>query len=205
MLIVDNDLTINSSNQWDGVCILVGGQLTSNGNNVSEGATLGGLNYPRRPTPGDVVRGRRTGQRNQELRLQLIAPVAKASSCHGPVHDDAQYLDGQSGRLPDRPGAIGTTEGAVPSSTAPFVVFSWCSAELRRGMPRRRVVMPSRRVRHPQLHHPTVATEAAVPRAPAPPSRRSFHRRATSAAHRGANSSDTAFTASKWCRTRRAS
>ena len=43
MLIVDNDLTINGSNQWNGV-ILVGGQLISNGNNVSEGATLSGLN-----------------------------------------------------------------------------------------------------------------------------------------------------------------
>ena len=43
MLIVDNDLTISGSNQWSGV-ILVGGILVSNGNNVSEGATLSGLN-----------------------------------------------------------------------------------------------------------------------------------------------------------------
>ncbi len=43
MLIVDNDLSISGSNQWNGV-ILVGGQLRSNGNNVSEGATLSGLN-----------------------------------------------------------------------------------------------------------------------------------------------------------------
>lgn len=51
MLIVDNDLTINGSNQWDGV-ILVGGVLTSNGNNVSEGATLSGLNYLIGQRPG---------------------------------------------------------------------------------------------------------------------------------------------------------
>ncbi|MEO7457270.1 MAG: hypothetical protein ABIY52_13485 [Gemmatimonadaceae bacterium] len=41
-LIIDGDLDINGSNQWDGV-ILVGGVLTSNGNNVSGGATISGL------------------------------------------------------------------------------------------------------------------------------------------------------------------
>ncbi len=51
MLIIDNNLTINGSNQWDGV-ILVGGVLTSNGNNVSEGATLSGLNYLIGQRPG---------------------------------------------------------------------------------------------------------------------------------------------------------
>ena len=43
MLIVDGNLDINGSNQWDGV-ILVGGQLTSNGNNVSSGTVMSGLN-----------------------------------------------------------------------------------------------------------------------------------------------------------------
>jgi hypothetical protein len=43
MLIVDGDLTISGSNQWDGV-ILVGGQLTSNGNNVTSGTVMSGLN-----------------------------------------------------------------------------------------------------------------------------------------------------------------
>ena len=43
MLIVDEGLDINGSRQWYGV-ILVGGVLTSNGNNVSEGATYSGLN-----------------------------------------------------------------------------------------------------------------------------------------------------------------
>jgi hypothetical protein len=42
-LIVDGDLTISGSNQWDGV-ILVGGQLTSNGNNVTSGTVMSGLN-----------------------------------------------------------------------------------------------------------------------------------------------------------------
>jgi len=43
MLVVDGDLYISGSNQWDGV-ILVGGQLTSNGNNVTSGTVMSGLN-----------------------------------------------------------------------------------------------------------------------------------------------------------------
>jgi hypothetical protein len=43
MLVVDGDMTITGSNQWDGV-ILVGGQLTSNGNNVTSGTVMSGLN-----------------------------------------------------------------------------------------------------------------------------------------------------------------
>ena len=35
---------------WDGV-LLVGGQLTSNGNNVTDGATLSGLNFLTGGTP----------------------------------------------------------------------------------------------------------------------------------------------------------
>jgi Tfp pilus assembly protein PilX len=43
MLIVDGNLNIDGSDQWDGV-ILVGGQLTSNGNNVTSGTVMAGLN-----------------------------------------------------------------------------------------------------------------------------------------------------------------
>jgi hypothetical protein len=43
MLIVDGNLDINGSNQWDGI-VLVGGQLTSNGNNVTSGTVMAGLN-----------------------------------------------------------------------------------------------------------------------------------------------------------------
>ena len=43
ILIVDGDLDINGSNQWDGI-VLVGGQLTSNGNNVTSGTVMAGLN-----------------------------------------------------------------------------------------------------------------------------------------------------------------
>ena len=43
MLIVDGDFNISGSDMWDGI-ILVGGKLTSNGNNTVAGATVSGLN-----------------------------------------------------------------------------------------------------------------------------------------------------------------
>ena len=44
MIIVDSNFTISGSNMWDGI-VLVGGALTSNGNNTTSGATFAGLNY----------------------------------------------------------------------------------------------------------------------------------------------------------------
>lgn len=44
MIIADSNFDINGSDMWDGI-VLVGGQLTSNGNNTTAGATLSGLNY----------------------------------------------------------------------------------------------------------------------------------------------------------------
>jgi hypothetical protein len=43
-IIADSNFTISGSNMWDGI-VLVGGRLTSNGNNTTAGATLSGLNY----------------------------------------------------------------------------------------------------------------------------------------------------------------
>ena len=43
IIIVDSNFAINGSNMWDGI-VLVGGALTSNGNNTTAGATLSGLN-----------------------------------------------------------------------------------------------------------------------------------------------------------------
>jgi len=43
-IIADSNFVITGSNMWDGI-ILVGGQLTSNGNNTTAGATLSGLNF----------------------------------------------------------------------------------------------------------------------------------------------------------------
>jgi hypothetical protein len=44
MIIADSDFVVNGSDMWDGI-ILVGEQLTSNGNNTVSGATISGLNY----------------------------------------------------------------------------------------------------------------------------------------------------------------
>lgn len=50
MIIADSNFTISGSNMWDGV-VLIGGKLTSNGNNTTAGATLSGLNYLLGGTP----------------------------------------------------------------------------------------------------------------------------------------------------------
>jgi len=50
MIIVDSNFTISGSNMWDGI-VLVGGALTSNGNNTTAGATFAGLNYMLGGTP----------------------------------------------------------------------------------------------------------------------------------------------------------
>ena len=44
IIVADSDFTISGSNMWNGI-ILVGGKLTSNGNNTTAGATVSGLNY----------------------------------------------------------------------------------------------------------------------------------------------------------------
>jgi hypothetical protein len=49
-IIADSNFSISGSNMWDGI-VLVGGQLTSNGNNTTAGATLSGLNFLLGGTP----------------------------------------------------------------------------------------------------------------------------------------------------------
>ena len=44
LIIADSDFTISGTNMWSGI-VMVGGQLTSNGNNTTFGATLSGLNF----------------------------------------------------------------------------------------------------------------------------------------------------------------
>jgi len=51
MIIADSNFTISGSNMWDGI-VLIGGALTSNGNNTTAGATFAGLNYLLGGTPG---------------------------------------------------------------------------------------------------------------------------------------------------------
>ena len=79
MLIIDGDLIINGSNQWDGV-ILVGGVLTSNGNNVSEGATLSGLNYLVGAHPGPSTATDNAQANGTKSYVFNSCSVAKATS-----------------------------------------------------------------------------------------------------------------------------
>jgi len=51
-IIADSNFIITGSNMWDGV-VLVGGELTSNGNNTTAGATLSGLNFLIGGTPSN--------------------------------------------------------------------------------------------------------------------------------------------------------
>ena len=51
MIIADSNFVISGSNMWDGI-VLIGGALTSNGNNTTAGATFAGLNYLLGGTPG---------------------------------------------------------------------------------------------------------------------------------------------------------
>jgi hypothetical protein len=51
-IIADSNFVITGSNMWDGI-ILVGGELTSNGNNTTAGATLSGLNFLTGGTPSN--------------------------------------------------------------------------------------------------------------------------------------------------------
>lgn len=52
MIIADSNFRISGSNMWDGI-VLIGGALTSNGNNTTAGATLSGLNYLLGGSPGN--------------------------------------------------------------------------------------------------------------------------------------------------------
>jgi len=65
MLVVDGDLTITGSNQWDGV-ILVGGTLTSNGNNVTSGTVMAGLNRLIGQTVGSLVDDQLNGTKSYQ-------------------------------------------------------------------------------------------------------------------------------------------
>jgi Tfp pilus assembly protein PilX len=76
MLIVDGDLTISGSNQWDGV-ILVGGKLTSNGNNVTSGTVMAGLDRLIGGSPGETDEGDLNGTKSY---IYNSCSVAKATS-----------------------------------------------------------------------------------------------------------------------------
>lgn len=78
MIIADSGFTISGSNMWDGV-VLVGGTLTSNGNNTTAGATLSGLNFLTggTPSPSTVDDALANGQKTYTYDS---CKVAKATS-----------------------------------------------------------------------------------------------------------------------------
>ena len=96
MLIVDGDLTISGSNQWDGV-IMVGGILTSNGNNVSEGATLSGLNAltGTRPSPSTADDATANGQKAYTYNSCSVAKATRAMARY--VMMSNTWMDNVSG------------------------------------------------------------------------------------------------------------
>jgi hypothetical protein len=57
IIVADSDFVISGSNMWAGI-ILIGGKLTSDGNNTTSGATVSGLNYKlpgaQQPAPGYI-------------------------------------------------------------------------------------------------------------------------------------------------------
>jgi hypothetical protein len=60
IIIADSDFEVHGSNMWSGI-LLVGGALTSDGNNTTWGATLSGLNYLLGGTPNISVSGKPDG------------------------------------------------------------------------------------------------------------------------------------------------
>jgi hypothetical protein len=76
MIIADSNFTISGSNMWDGV-VLIGGKLTSNGNNTTSGATFAGLNYLLGGAPGASTDD--SDANGQKTYVYNSCNVAKAS------------------------------------------------------------------------------------------------------------------------------
>lgn len=78
IIIADSNFTISGSNMWSGI-VLVGGMLTSNGNNTTYGATLSGLNFliGGTPSPSNVDDSDANGQKTY---VYDSCAVSKASS-----------------------------------------------------------------------------------------------------------------------------
>jgi hypothetical protein len=78
IIIADSDFVISGSNMWSGI-VLVGGQLTSNGNNTTFGATMSGLNFllGGTPSPSTVDDATANGQKTY---VYDSCSVSKASA-----------------------------------------------------------------------------------------------------------------------------
>lgn len=93
LLIVRNDMSISGSKEWDGI-ILVGGTLTSNGNNTVRGAVVSGLNMlvGINVPVSDVGNGTKTFRYNScnvanaASRFGGLAPLRNTSVDNWPVY-----------------------------------------------------------------------------------------------------------------------
>ena len=93
ILIVRNDLTISGSRSWDGI-VLVGGAVTSNGNNTVEGSLVTGLNVLLGQSAGvsDMGNGTKTFRFNSckvataAARFGGLAPLRNASVDNWPTY-----------------------------------------------------------------------------------------------------------------------
>jgi hypothetical protein len=77
MIIADSNFTISGSNMWDGI-VLVGGKLTSNGNNTTAGATFAGLNLLLGGSPGQSTDD--SDANGQKTYVYHSCNVAKAAA-----------------------------------------------------------------------------------------------------------------------------
>jgi hypothetical protein len=85
IIVADSDFEVHGSNMWSGI-LLVGGKLTSDGNNTTWGATLSGLNYLLGGTPqvstlnNPNLDGDDAAANGQKTYVYDSCSVAKASS-----------------------------------------------------------------------------------------------------------------------------
>ena len=87
-LIVKNDMTISGSKRWDGI-ILVGGALTSNGNNTVMGAVVTGLNL----MLGQSVSDSDVGNGNKTYRYDSCNVANAAAAFGGLIPLRNTYVD----------------------------------------------------------------------------------------------------------------
>ena len=101
MIIADSNFSISGSDMWSGI-LLVGGQLVSNGNNVTYGTTMSGLNWLLGGTPpaGTIDDATANGQKSYvydscsvaqaSQRLRHFVAMATRGSTTSPDIEDGQ-------------------------------------------------------------------------------------------------------------------
>lgn len=87
-LVVYGDLDINGSWSWDGI-VLVGGTLTSNGNNHVEGAVVGGINM----LLGETVDENQLGNGTWEYRYHSCNVINALKGIGAPVEEPGTWSE----------------------------------------------------------------------------------------------------------------